>query len=412
MARVAITCCYVTLFVLMNTITNVNAFLQRTNAFRSPQLSLVSLEPCRREVGVFMSSKDGGGGTFYNDFGDGFFDDDKNDDDDEDDEDDDDEYADLDVSSFRSNLESIMGGGDEASSDPAETDSKPTDSSSSSFNVDELISYATADSPNAVSTDWAKPMLMINDSNNSNSLSGALVAGSVLVANPDKFCSPLCSPALLSKFGLTLPPPADLNPDRRADLLPVLILLDRHPLRGSHALLLNRRTGYLMGDLEQQQPNDDDEEEESEPRLGAFMIQPLWFGGTSSANAADGLDMLHLCPNVQFSRKITEDGLYYGGDPHQAQEAMEEFNASDNEGSGEVITGFDFKFFVQSTRWLPTQLEKEVKDGTWFVGSVSKEVLFKSRDRLGTKRAKPLWTEIMELMGGDFQSVKDQFYSE
>eukprot|EP00957_Ditylum_brightwellii_P136174 10385486-Ditylum_brightwellii.AAC.1 len=30
------------------------------------------------------------------------------------------------------------------------------------------------------------------------------------------------SPALLAKFGLTLPPPADLGPDRRADLLPVL----------------------------------------------------------------------------------------------------------------------------------------------------------------------------------------------
>lgn len=74
------------------------------------------------------------------------------------------------------------------------------------------------------------------------------------------------------------------------------------------------------------------------------------------------------------------------------------------------LSGFDFKFFVQRTRWLPTQLEKEVKDGTWFAANVSKEVLFKSRDRLGTKRAKPLWTEIMELMGGEYKDVRDQFY--
>jgi putative AlgH/UPF0301 family transcriptional regulator len=56
------------------------------------------------------------------------------------------------------------------------------------------------------------------------------------------------------------------------------------------------------------------------------------------------------------------------------------------------------------------QLEKEVRDGSWFVASVSKEVLFKSRDRLGTKRAKPLWTEIMELLGGEYKDVRDTLY--
>jgi hypothetical protein len=39
----------------------------------------------------------------------------------------------------------------------------------------------------------------------------------------------------------------------------------------------------------------------------------------------------------------------------------------------------------------PIQLENEVRDETWFVASVSKEILFKSRDRMGTRRAKPLW---------------------
>jgi hypothetical protein len=43
---------------------------------------------------------------------------------------------------------------------------------------------------------------------------------------------------------------------------------------------------------------------------------------------------------------------------------------------------------------------------------VSKEVLFKSRDRLGAKRAKPLWTEIMELLGGEFKIIRDQLYND
>ncbi len=68
-----------------------------------------------------------------------------------------------------------------------------------------------------------------------------------------------------------------------------------------------------------------------------------------------------------------------------------------------------FLFFYKN---YATQLEREVRDGTWFVASVSKEVLFKPRDRLGTMRAKPLWTEIMELMGGNFLNIRNLLYDE
>jgi len=58
------------------------------------------------------------------------------------------------------------------------------------------------------------------------------------------------------------------------------------------------------------------------------------------------------------------------------------------------------------------QLEKEIRDGSWIAASVSKEVLFKSRDRLGAKRAKPLWTEIMELLGGEYKDIRDKLYDD
>jgi hypothetical protein len=82
------------------------------------------------------------------------------------------------------------------------------------------------------------------------------------------------------------------------------------------------------------------------------MIQPLWFGGTSagSADESSGLDMLHLCPAVEGAKQLTKDGLYWGGNPAQAQEAMNDSSLD------RVMTGFDFKFFVQSTRWLPLQV--------------------------------------------------------
>jgi len=242
-----------------------------------------------------------------------------------------------------------------------------------------------------------------------------LKGGCVLIANPEKFCSGWSgaseppSPSLLAKFGLTHALPQDLGADRRADLLPVLVLTDRNFLKGSQAVLLNRRTGYLIGDLDNRAAvgsanEDTGEEPQKPPQLAAFMIQPLWFGGTSADSG--GLDMLHFCSAVQGSTKLTDDGLYWGGDPEQAQDAMKDPSLP------KPLSGFDFKFFVQCTKWLPTQLEQEVKDGTWIVASVSKEVLFKSRNRMGTRKGKPLWTEVMELLGGEYKKIRDQLYEE
>lgn len=67
---------------------------------------------------------------------------------------------------------------------------------------------------------------------------------------------------------------------------------------------------------------------------------------------------------------------------------------------------------MQSTIWLGKDLEKEVEQGIWYPCVVSKEVIFKPRDRMGTQRAKPLWAEIMELLGGDYRSVRDKLYGD
>jgi hypothetical protein len=53
---------------------------------------------------------------------------------------------------------------------------------------------------------------------------------------------------------------------------------------------------------------------------------------------------------VEGAKKLTSDGLFWGGDPAQAQDAMQDSSLE------RVLTGFDFKFFVQSTRWLPLQV--------------------------------------------------------
>ena len=85
--------------------------------------------------------------------------------------------------------------------------------------------------------------------------------------------------------------------------------------------------------------------------------------------------MLHLCPTVNDAKQISEDGMYWGGDPTQAQDAMEDPSLE------KVYSGFDFKFFVQSTIWPSVGvLQSEVDDKIWFPAKVSKNVLFKVRE--------------------------------
>jgi len=398
----------------------------------------------------------------------------------DDDDDDDEEEEHKRLEQFRKrmmSMESSLGLSEDNNEDNNEDEDEDTfgsSSSSSSFSkstqledeagIDELIRFASSscNEDSSMLTGeklWARTLT----AENKNSVGKMLNGGVVLLANPSKFCTDFCmddtlsrggnsvSSSLLTKFGLTLPPPAEIGPDRRADLLPVVLLIDSgNVLTGSYGVLLNRRTGYLIGDLEQQRPPplrdqsvpvkdettgkmrqdigpaDVVKDDSYMPKLGAFMIQPLWFGGTSSSNTngsvndsiprrssggSNGLDMLHRCESIQNSKRLTEDGLYWGGDPVEAQNVMEEHNKK-CESMSDMLSGFDFKFFVQSTRWLPTMLEKEVKDGTWFVAEVSKDVLFKSRDRMGTRRGKPLWTEIMELMGSNYLQIKQKFYDE
>lgn len=251
---------------------------------------------------------------------------------------------------------------------------------------------------------WARPIpLTDEDTGDEFNIDDLLEGGIILIANPAKFCSDLAtdkngddtkskekdnnsflgglfddpfpsassqsnniSPALLAKFGITLPPSPDLGPDRRADLLPVVMFIGTDTVRGSQAVLMNRRTGNLIGDLPTNAFEDDVVKDEDDPfashPLGAFMIQPLWWAGSSPGGNADdenpsnrgginAIDMIHACPYVDGSVVLPKsDGLYWGGSPIQAQKAMKD------ERLEKPLSGFDFKFYIQTTRWLPSQV--------------------------------------------------------
>jgi len=188
---------------------------------------------------------------------------------------------------------------------------------------------------------------------------------------------------------------------RRAELLPTVIVTEHGPL-GSSGLVLNRRTGYLMGDL-------------ANLDASGFMIQPLNLGGadkrpvlpTGGCEESDevlrSVTMVHPCATVRDAAPLgawgEDDGLFIGGDYASAREEVQKGESS----------GHRFRFFVQSCRWGPGGLQKELDSGAWTGARASREVLLKSRTRSGPRRTKPLWLDAMELLGGDAKARSEPY---
>ncbi|CAM9159511.1 unnamed protein product [Hapterophycus canaliculatus] len=211
-----------------------------------------------------------------------------------------------------------------------------------------------------------------------------LQTGTVLLADPKPFTT-RSHPKMLEKFGLAQPLPGgdQIPPDRAADLMPVVLLVGIDSGR-TIGLMLNRRTGVLMGDL-----GDD---------FTSFMIQPLWLGGTQGEN---GITFIHTYPEVEGAQPISEEeGLYFSGDMASASKVV-----TDGPGSG-----FNFRFFAQITVWGPGELESEVKRGLWRPAVASKMALLRVRDRKGPDVAKPMWADLSAKAGGEYLKAMEEFY--
>jgi hypothetical protein len=52
----------------------------------------------------------------------------------------------------------------------------------------------------------------------------------------------------------------------------------------------------------------------------------------------------------------------------------------------------------------------QLADGVWLPAKCAKEVVLKIREREGTQRPKPLWTDALELCGGDYAQVTERLF--
>ena len=214
-----------------------------------------------------------------------------------------------------------------------------------------------------------------------------LAAGRMLVANPERFCSrnPFSRPVKdLGRFGLQGPIDLGaLDPDFAAQMLPVLYLIE-HGSGGSRALLMERRTGALMGDVSMEQ-------------YGCVAISPLWLGGTSKQNS---LYVVHDVDSLASANEVNGGGLFLGGwsdaRPRVADSSLAEGR---------------FKFFLGATEWDAGQLEDEFKAGAWLALDCEPSLVLKDRvSGWRPGRPRPVWTELIKLLGSDDEKLLRQVY--
>jgi putative AlgH/UPF0301 family transcriptional regulator len=80
--------------------------------------------------------------------------------------------------------------------------------------------------------------------------------------------------------------------------------------------------------------------------------------------------------------------LCYTGDFKSATECVSKGTAS----------SFKFKFFVQYTQWAGGALAAEVRQGRWHPVTAGKMSIMRFRDKQGPDTAKPMWTDMMQVI--------------
>lgn len=147
----------------------------------------------------------------------------------------------------------------------------------------------------------------------------------------------------------------------------VILLLD-HGEEGSFGLMLNKRSPLLVNEL-----------------VDEFCYLediPLYKGGPVGL---DTLFYLHVFPDIEGSLPVGQ-GLYLNGDFN----AIKRYILQGNPIEGKI------RFFLGYSGWSARQLQQELEEDTWVVGSLNASQLMNS------KYVDALWGMSVQRLGGEY----------
>ena len=146
-----------------------------------------------------------------------------------------------------------------------------------------------------------------------------------------------------------------------------VVYLVEHNAKGSVGLVLNKPLGYTTSALVQE--------------LEGMNI-PVYMGGPVEQNQ---LYYIHSRPDIAEASRLN-GGVYWGGDFKQLSHLLR---------AGEMRVD-EIRFFVGYSGWSTGQLRQELKEGSWMVGEMEKELLFSLPNE-------GLWESSTRRLGGKYR---------
>lgn len=160
----------------------------------------------------------------------------------------------------------------------------------------------------------------------------------------------------------------------------VVVLIISHDAGGTVGIILNRPSGLVMGRKQGGLPFN--------MAGGPPGLQEVFADNRVYCGGFLAQQVIHVIHGHKLPGSMeVVPGVYAGGE---------------NEAVARVAAGQlpadDFKFFAGALAWEPGELEVQIKSGGWITAAASRPLLLKQVLQL----PKPLWREVMELMGGAY----------
>ncbi|GBF90268.1 transcriptional regulator [Raphidocelis subcapitata] len=160
----------------------------------------------------------------------------------------------------------------------------------------------------------------------------------------------------------------------------LVVLVISHDAGGTVGLILNRPSGLVMGRKQGGLP--------FSMAGGPPGLQEVFADSRVYCGGFLAQQVIHVLHGHKLAGSMeVVPGVYVGGE----NEAVARV-------AGGKLPASDFKFFSGALAWEPKELEAQMERGAWITAAASRPLVLKQVLQL----PKPLWCEVMELMGGTF----------
>ena len=147
-----------------------------------------------------------------------------------------------------------------------------------------------------------------------------------------------------------------------------VILITEHEENGSMGFIVNKPTEFFVADLIEGFPD---------------MDMPLFSGGPVQN---DNVFILHRRPDLIDNGSKIFNNIYWGGDFDQIKDLLK----------NGMLSPTDIRFFLGYSGWGDDQLKEEIKNESWIIGNINKDI------DIFSYTGEDMWVDIIKSFGDKY----------